>query len=246
VKSFLLNPLIVLVCAASALPIQAQGVPSGCAVNLISIATVSGSSSYVRLRYEIEALWSAQQGVASMSQGLKEFKAASEASTGLSAIITGTNDANDALHCSAIVMEKYTAANDDDRVIRGLMIQAFDQEATAVIDLQGDIKRKILIAVGQSDQKTDVAKDAEVMSAMQAKQKYAAESLLMAVEESLMLAVDLSNMKAKNTAKTTLSCSEFKDLRKKSSAITNGEKSTYRDDASLFIVFLNSHECMTR
>ena len=243
----LLTALVLSVVAFSATA-RAEDIPPGCVMNLVSLAsaTVSGSPSYIRLRYEIEALSSAQRGVTSMSQGLKEFKAASEPTAALTTIITSTNDANDALHCSAAIMEKYTPTSDDDRVIKGLMIQAFNQEATVVIDLQADIKRKILIAVGQSTQTTDVAKEAETMSAMQAKQSDAAESLMMAVSESLMMAVDLSDMKAKNTVKTVLSCGEFKELKKKSAAVMNGETSAYHDDASLFVSFLNGHECIAR
>ncbi len=228
-------------------PVHAESVPSGCAFHWISVAEVSGSPAYVRLRYEIEALASAQAGVTSMVQGLKEFKTASEPSMALSAMITSTNDGNDALHCSAAIMDRYTPTGVDDGVIKALLIQVFNEEATVLMATQADVKKKILVAVGQSSQTSDVAQDAENMSAMQAKQKDAAESLTMAFSESLMLAVDLSDMKAKNTAKTTLSCGELKDLQKKSAAIvSNRDSSIYHDDASLFNSFLNAHECKAR
>jgi hypothetical protein len=212
---------------------------------LVSVASVvSGSPSYVRLRYEIEALASAQEGVKSMDQGLKDLKVSTELYSGLSAVITSTNDANDSLRCAAAVMGHYAAKGDDDRTIRTLLMQGFNQEAGIALDMQDDIKRKLLGAVNQSTA-NDALKEAERMSAIQAKQKYAGESLTLAVSASLLMAVDLSNTKAKNTTKTMLSCSEFEDLRKKSAAIMNGPESTYSDDASLFTSFFNSHECLT-
>jgi hypothetical protein len=215
--------LSALACATA----HAQDIPAGCVANVISLATISGSPSYVRLRYEIEALGSAQQGVASMLQGLKEFKTATTPTTALSALITGTNDANNALHCSASIMGKYKPTDDHDRVMQELMVQAFNQEATAILWLQDDTKETILRAVGQDHTTPDIGKNAEARSAMEAKQNEAAESLMMAVTESLMLSVDLSNMKAKNTVKTMLSCGEFKDLRKQSAAVMSGGTSTY-------------------
>jgi hypothetical protein len=141
-------------------------------------------------------------------------------------------------------MDRYSPTGEDDRVIQGLMVQAFNQEAAVVRGLQADIKRKVSAALGQPDTKVDVVADAEKMSEMQAAQKYAGESLMMSVEESLMLAVDLSNMKAKNAARTTLTCNEFRELKNKSAAIISEHESAYRDDASLFMTFLNGHECI--
>lgn len=101
-------------------------------------------------------------------------------------------------------------------------------------------------AVGEDHTTPDIGKNAEARSAMEAKQNDAAESLMMAVTESLLLSVDLSNMHAKNTVKTVLSCGEFKDLRKESAAILGGGKSAYRNGASLVVDFLNGHECVAR
>jgi hypothetical protein len=245
-KLLKLSALVLLVLALSATA-RAQAVPPGCVANVISLATISGSPSYVRLRYEIEALGSAQQGVASMGQALKEFKAATTPTTALSALISGTNDAINALHCSAFIMEKYKPTGDHDRVIiTGLMVQAFNQEADALVWLQADTKSTILRAVGQDHTTPDIGKNAEARSAMEAKQNDAAESLMMAVTESLLLSVDLSNMHAKNTAKTVLSCGEFKDLRKESTAIMGRGTSAYRNGASLVVDFLNGHECVAR
>jgi hypothetical protein len=225
---------------------RAQAVPPGCVVHVISLATISGSPSYVRLRFEIEALGSAQRGVASMGQALKEFKAATTPTTALSALISGTNDANNALHCAAFIMGKYKPTGDDDRVIQGLMVQAFNQEAEALVWLQDDTKRTLLRALGQDHTTPDIGKEAEARSAMEAKQNEAAESLMMAVTQSLLLSVDLSNMHAKNTVKTILSCGEFKDLRKESIAVMGRGTSAYRNSASLVVDFLNGHECVAR
>jgi hypothetical protein len=242
-KPLKLFALILSVMALSATA-RAQAVPPGCVASVISLATISGSPSYVRLRFEVEALGSAQQGVASMGDALKEFNAATTPTTALSALITGTNDAVNALHCSAFIMGKYKPTDADDRVIAGLMKQGFDQEAEALVWLQGDTKRSILRAVGEDHTKRDIGKSAEARSAMEAKQNDAAESLMMAVIESLLLSVDLSNMQAKNTVKTVLSCDEFQDLRKESTAIQGEEKSAYRNSASLVVDFLNGHECV--
>lgn len=254
-KTFL-SVLVTFSVVAMSVTVRAEGLPEGCSYSMISLASVSGSPAYVRLRYEIEALSSAQQSVELMHQGIKDYTAASEASTKLSAIITSTNDASNALLCSAAIMDRYKSTDKDDTVIKELMVQAFGTESNVVMGLQADLKRQILIAVGQADPKTDVAKDAENQSQMTEAQNHAAESLTIAVTESLLKSVDMSDPKAKNTAKLLISCSEFKDLRKESAAVMGGgtrayrgtavmggERSAYRDDAGLFVSFLNGHEC---
>jgi hypothetical protein len=64
-------------------------------------------------------------------------------------------------------------------------------------------------------------------------QAHAAESLTIAVTESLLKSVDMSNSKAKNTAKLVLSCSEFKDLRKESASVMGGGTRAYRGDTAV-------------
>lgn len=117
-KLFKLSALL-LSGAALSVTARAESVPPGCVAHVILLATISGSPSYVRLRFEVEALGSAQQGVSSMGQALKEFKAAITPTTALSALITGTNDANNALQCSAYIMGKYKLTGDHDQVIQG-------------------------------------------------------------------------------------------------------------------------------
>jgi hypothetical protein len=220
----------------------AQPLPAGCGITLATISVASGSPAYLRLCYEIEALTAAQDGVTSMNKALNEFNAATAPPLALSALITGTTEARDALHCAAAVMTKYASVNDRDRTVKQLLILAYNQEAEVTMDLQADTKKRFL---GSAEKQSNAAivRDAEHLSAMTATQHDAAESLLQGTAMSLMLAVDLTDATAKNTPKTLLSCNEFDELRTRSAALAKTGTSAYTDSASLFVTFLDGHQC---
>ena len=76
---------------------QSSSQPESCALPLIQLNDATGSKAYVRLRYLIEALDSAQDAVTGMASSLKEFNAATNVSSALAPLITGTGGAKDAL-----------------------------------------------------------------------------------------------------------------------------------------------------
>jgi hypothetical protein len=220
----------------------AQASPVGCDMTLVSVSTASGSTAYMRLRYQIEALAAAESGVTSLKQGLEELNTAPTPSLALSSVITSTNESRDALRCAAAVIAKYSPTNDTDKTIGETLILAYNQEAEVTMDLQASAKKRFLAGTAEQTN-AETVKEAEHLSARAATQKEAAESLLEATTMSLILAVDLTDPAAKTTAKSLLSCNEFGDLRTRSSAVSKAEKSAYTDCASLFITFLDGHEC---
>jgi hypothetical protein len=74
---------------------------------MIQLHGVTGSKAYVRLRYLIEALNSAQDAVTGMASSLKEFNTATNVASALAPLITGTDGAKDALHCAAFIMNQF-------------------------------------------------------------------------------------------------------------------------------------------
>jgi hypothetical protein len=61
--------------------------PESCAVPLIQLHDVTGSNAYVRLRYVIEALSSAQESVTGMASSMKEFNAATDTANALAPLL---------------------------------------------------------------------------------------------------------------------------------------------------------------
>jgi hypothetical protein len=61
-----------------------------------------------------------------------------------------------------------------------------------------------------------------------------------------MEAVDVSDPTAKDTSQRLLSCTEFEDIRKRSTELAHSTKSAYSDTASLFISFVDGHKCKAR
>ena len=92
--------------------------PESCALPLIQLHDVTGSNAYIRLRYVIEALSSAQEAVSGMALSMKESDAATDTANALAPLITGTNGAKDALHCAAAIMDQYRAIDEDDRITK--------------------------------------------------------------------------------------------------------------------------------
>jgi hypothetical protein len=215
--------------------------PSSCGISLMTVATVSGTPSYVRLRFQLDALSSAQSGVTSMATAQVEFKQEKTPAVGMSSLFTGMNQAHDALLCSASIMDRYKAVDKDDDLAKSLSIIAYNQEVKAIEDLHAHIKEQFL-RTSEANQATQL-KDAERISAMNALQQEAVDSLTEVTTLSLLLSVDDSDPNAKDSSQTLLSCKEFDDLNERSHTIAKSAKSGYSDTASLFATFFESHKC---
>ena len=172
--------------------------PPSCGINLISLARVSGSISYVRLRYEIEALNSAQESVDGLTTALKDFDSASSPTIALSTLITGANQAHDSLLCASYLMGQYRPVDGDDKMIRAILISAFNREARAVTELMAHTKDQFLRPANQQSTATEFH-DAERISAMNAQQNVAAGDILQTTTFSLLRAIDNSDPNAKTT-----------------------------------------------
>jgi hypothetical protein len=217
--------------------------PSSCGIALMTIATVAGSPAYVRLRFQIDALSSAQEGVTTMAAAQEEFKRETNSpAVSMSSLFTGFGEAYDNLLCAASITDRYKPTDPDDKTAKALLIVAFNQEAEALADLQTHVKEQ-LVRPAQENTTATQLKDAERITAMNRLQKEAVETLSQVAVFSLMEAVDLSDPTAKDTAKTLLSCTEFDDLRKRSTEISHSAKSGYSDTAGLFVTFFKSHQC---
>ncbi|WP_157466836.1 hypothetical protein [Edaphobacter aggregans] len=192
------------------------------------------------MRYQLEALNSAQEAVVIMSEGLENSKSSSTPALALSAILTSSQRGRDDLLCAASIIGRYQPIDDDDKMIRGLLIASYNQEANALIDLQAHMKEQIL---RRTQSQNTLLKDAERISSISKTQDEAADTLIQMTTLSLMLSVDLRNPNAKNTEETLLSCKESEDLRKISAPIAAGKQSAYQGPATLFLKFLEGHKC---
>jgi hypothetical protein len=203
---------------------------------------INGSPAYVRLRYLLAALNSGQDAVIEMAAGLDSFKSATNLTSGLSSLLTGTHQAHDSLLCAVSIADRYKPTDKDDDNARYITIVAFNQEAKVISEMEARIKEQVVRPV--KDQTAAVQlKDAEQMTAMTSLQQEAADSLLQVTSLSLMETVDVSDPSAKNTSQTLLSCTEFEDIRKRSTELSHGAKSAYSDAASLFVSFVDGHKC---
>jgi hypothetical protein len=98
--------------------------PDSCAFPLIALNDATGSKAYVRLRYLIAALDSAQDAVSRMASSLKEFNTATTTASALAPLITGTDGAKDALHCAAFIMNQYPGSDEDEKLIKAVSAAA--------------------------------------------------------------------------------------------------------------------------
>jgi len=225
------------------LDIAPETPPSSCGIALVTIATVTGSPAYVRLRFQIDALSSAQEGVTAMAAAQEEFKRETNSpAVSMSSLFTGLGEAHDNLLCAASIIDRYKPTDPDDKTAKVLLIVAFNQEAEALADLQTHVKEQFVRPAQENTAATQL-KDAERITAMNKLQNEAVETLSQVAVLSLMEAVDVSDPNARDTVKTQLSCTEFEDLRKRSTEIAHSAKSGYSDTADLFVTFFNSHQC---
>lgn len=216
--------------------------PPSCGINLASVSSVSGSMSYIRLRYEIEALNAAQESVDGLKMALKDFDSASSPTIALSSLITGVNQAHDSLLCASYLMGKYRPVDSDDKMIRAILISAFNREAAAVTGLMAHTKEKFLRPANRQSTAVEFH-DAERISAINARQNEAATDILQTTTFSLLRAIDNSDPNAKTTEYLALSCDERTDLLAKNASLAQAEKSAYSTPATFIQKVLSEHKC---
>jgi hypothetical protein len=190
-----LSPAAIL-CQAQRLDQPPRVAPPSCDINLMSVGNVSGSQSYVRLRYEVEALSTAQESLNGMDAALKDLAGSTSPTMALAAMITGMNQAHDSLACAAYLIGKYRPTEEDDKNIRAILISVFNREAKSVADTMEHSKEQLLRSTSQQSNAVKL-RDAERISARTALQTQAATDLLEATTFSLLRAVDVSDPHAR-------------------------------------------------
>jgi hypothetical protein len=220
--------------------------PPSCGIYLMSVRRVSGSQSYVRLRYEVEALTAAQESLEGMNAALKGLGNSTSATMGLAGMITGMNQAHNSLTCAAYIVGQYRPTEDDDKTIRGILISVFNREANCVADTIAQGKEQLLRSAGQQTNAVKL-RDAERISARTETQNQAATDLLEVTTYSLLRAVDISDPNAKKAEYLSMSCDERADLLTKSATLARAnvgpEKSAYTTPATFIQKVLNEHKC---
>lgn len=216
--------------------------PFSCGITLASSDSIVGTSAYVRLKFQLQALVKAQHGAHAMLLAAQDQKSASTPAIALSALLSGGRKAHEDLICAAYVVDHYQPMDENDKTSKQLLVIAYIQEAEAVSKLLAHIREQFLR--GTVDQPASVQlRDAERIAEMNAEQQEAAETLIQTSTMSLMLAIDFTNKAATNTAQTTLLCREYVDLQESAATVTKGDKNAYADAAGLFVTFLKSHKC---
>jgi hypothetical protein len=220
--------------------------PPSCDINLMTVGNVSGSQSYIRLRYEVEALSTAQESLAGMDAALKDLNGSTSPTMALAGMITGMNQAHDSLACAAYLMGQYRPAEEDDKNIRAILISVFNREANSVADTMAHSKEQILRPASQQSNAVKL-RDAERISIRTALQHQAATDLLEATTFSLLRAVDISDSHARTAEYLTVSCDERADLLTKSAPLADAnksaDKSAYTTPATFIQKVLNEHKC---
>jgi hypothetical protein len=217
--------------------------PESCAFPLIALSNATGSSAYVRLRYLIAALDSAQDSVTGMASALKELDTATNAANALAPLITGADEAKDELHCAAFIMNQYPGTDDEDKIIKTINAAAFNREADAIVDLMALVKEKLLRSAAVSQSSATQVRDAERMSKITESQNKAANDLLQTTLFAVMKAVDLSDKDAKTAPYLAVTCDEYADLIKRNAPFAQADKSAYTQAASLIQTSLDGHKC---
>jgi len=211
-------------------------------LSLAELGNVNGPSGYRRLAYQLKALRTAQGAVSALQAGRTDFLKERSASLGMSALFTSTEQARDALLCSASIIAKYTPVDETDSNARTLLIVAYNQEAAAIAHLEAHTKEQFLRGNADQTPATQV-KDAERMTAIGSLQNEAASTLAEVTSLSLLLSVDDSKPNAKDTKQTVIPCAQYPSLLKESAALAHQTKSAYTDSASLFVTFLTGRKC---
>lgn len=216
--------------------------PPSCGLILAGLGSVTGPPAYQRLAYQLKALQTAQGAVSALQAGKTGLLKESSPALGIAALFTGSEQAHDALRCSALVVAKYAPADETDSDTRTLLIIAYNQEAAAIADLEAHSKERFLRSEADPTPATQV-KDAERITAISSLQSEAASTLAEATTLSLLLSVDDSNPNAKDTKQTVIPCAQYSALLRESTALAQQTRSAYTDAASFFVKFLEGHRC---
>jgi hypothetical protein len=163
----------------------------------------------------IEALSSAQEAVTGMASSMKEFDAATNTANALAPLITGTDEAKDALHCAAFIMSQYPDADEDDKTTKVIGVASFNREADAMADLIAHIKEQFLRPVAVSRSNATQVRDAERISKINESQNKAATDILHMTTFVLLRSVDLTDKTVKTTPYLAVTCEEYADLIKR-------------------------------
>jgi hypothetical protein len=240
----LLSPAVF--CQAQRLDQPPRVAPPSCDINLMAVGNVSGSQSYVRLRYEVEALSTAQESLAGMDAALRDLNGPTSPTMAVAGMITGMNQAHDSLVCAAYIMGRYQPTEEDDKNISAILISVFNREAKCVADTMAHSKEQLLRPASQQSNAVKL-RDAERISARTALQNQAATDLLEATTFSLLRAVDVSDPHAKTAEYLTMSCGERADLLTKSATLAvankSADKSAYTTPATFVQKVLSEHRC---
>lgn len=216
--------------------------PPSCGLSLAELGSVTGPPGYQRLAYQLKALKTAQGAVSALQAGMTGLQKERTPALGMSALFTGTEQAREALLCSASIIAQYEPVDQTDSNARTLLIVAYNQEAAAIADLEAHSKEQFLRSEGDSTLATQV-KDAERMTAIGSLQREAASTLAEVTSLSLLLSVDDSNPNAKDTKQTVIPCAKYPSLLKESTLLAQQTKSAYTDSASFFVTFLAGRKC---
>jgi hypothetical protein len=215
--------------------------PSSCYLPLAGLGSVTGPVAYQRLAYQLKALQSAQGAISALQAGVTGLKKEVRPTLGMAALFNNTEQAHDALLCSALIIAKYTPVDKTDNDARTLLIVAYNQEAAAIANLEAHSKERFLRS--EQDTQATLLKDAERLTAINTLQNEAASTLAEITSLSLLLSVDDSDPKAKDTKQTLIPCSQYPALLKQSTDLSHQTKSAYTESASFFVVFLEGRKC---
>lgn len=203
---------------------------------------VSGSPSYIRLRYLIEALNTAQGSVTSLDEALKNFNSAATPTLALAAVFIGAKEAQDDLRCAAALINKYPSSADDDKTIKTALVSAFNREADVVADVTADSKNRILNPA-KMQTNTSQLRHAERIAARTASQNEAATDIAEATTFAILLSIESSDPTAKTTEYLAVNCDEYASLLKEVDPLVHIEKSAYSQSGGLIQHALEGHKC---
>ncbi len=217
--------------------------PSFCNAFLINAAQISGSRSYVRLKFELEALEAAQASHIAFQKTIVDMKS-TDPTLVFGAILTGEKDSRDALNCAAIVMDRYKPENKDDDLVRVVTATAFLREREADGGLFESTKQRVL-QIGSKFTKQKELTRAQHLTKLSSAKKDAANDLMLTTQASLMNAMDTSGPGSEQVKDMLLSCSERRDLIESARDLAKSDESAYQEAADLIVYALQRYGCKT-
>jgi len=95
----------------------------------LTVATVTGSPVYVRLRFQLDALSSAQESVTTMATAQEESRRETNSpAVSMSSLFTGMEQAHDDLLCAVSIVDRYKPTDKDDENAKDLLIIALTRK----------------------------------------------------------------------------------------------------------------------